>query len=278
MPPEGGVEGWSEHSGEEEEDEKEPSVSLMPSLKPKENLETEEPKQVLPTLGCRPSLGHETSALSIQSNSTLEFHDAPSPTDLMRPARQSHIRLDEDDEVIIIRPPQSQTDFTKLLSAEEPIADQGMENDEVLKFEKKSEANEEHAKEEAEDQNKEATAEREVQNLPVVPVTSLEKSSQDDSMNHDVILAPREPIRTSGMSEWTSREEETKDSEPVPPPFIDNAVTPEEPIKASPKKSESCDSVEHSVVNNEPISELPASNIEELRDKPEAMETSGENS
>ncbi|XP_053489380.1 protein ELYS [Ictalurus furcatus] len=268
MPPEGGVEGWSEHSGEEEEDEKEPSVSLMPSLKPKENLEKEEPKQVLPTLGCRPSLGHETSALSIQSNSTLEFHDAPSPTDLMRPARQSHIRLDEDDEVIIIRPPQSQADFTKLLSAEEPIADQGMENDEVLKFEMKSEANEEHAKEEAEDQNKEATAEREVQNLPVVPVTSLEESSQDDSMNHEVILAPREPIRTSGMSE------EMKDSEPVPEPFIDNAVTPEEPIKSSPKKSESCDSVEHLVVNNEPISELPASNIEELSDKPEAMETS----
>ncbi|KAF4083758.1 hypothetical protein AMELA_G00120350 [Ameiurus melas] len=273
MPPDGGVEGWSEHSGEEEEDEKEPSASLMPSLKQKENLETEELKQVLPTLECRPSLGHETSALSIQSNSTLEFHDAPSPTDVMRPARQSNIRLDED-EVIIIRPPESETDFTTLLSSEELILDQEMENYEVLEFEMKSEANEEHAKEEAEDQIKEATEETEVQNLPVVPVTSLEESSQDDSMNHEVILAPREPIRTSGMSEETSREEETKDSEPVPPPFIDNAVTPEEPIRGSPKESESCDSVEHSVVNNQSISELPASNTEELRNTPEAMETS----
>ncbi|XP_053093754.1 protein ELYS isoform X2 [Pangasianodon hypophthalmus] len=276
LPPEGGVEGWSEHSGEEEEDEREPSVALTPSLEQKESVETEEPTQVLPTLERRPSLGHETSALSVQSDSTLEFHDAPSPADVMRPAWQSNSRLDEEDEVVIVRRPESDTDI-RLLCAEEPIVNQEMENDDVSEFEMQPDA-QEHAKEDTEERSEESTAEREVQNTPVVPVASLEESDQDDSMNHEVVLAPREPIRTSGTSEEPIRAEEIKDLEPAPLPITDDAVTAEEPIRESPEESESRESVEHSVVNNEPIGELPAFDSdavsEELKEKPEAMETS----
>lgn len=185
----------------------------------------------------------------------------------MRPAWQSHNRLDEDE--VIIRHPDSDT-TAKFLSAEEPIADQEMEN-ESSEFEVQPDANEEHAKEDAEKQNEESTAEREVQNLSIAPVTSLEESNQDDSVNPEVVLAPREPIR-----------EEIKDTEPAPPPIADDAVTAEEPIRDSSKESESCESVGHSVVNNELVSDLPVSNSnavsEELKDKPEVMETSGENS
>ncbi len=62
----------------------------MPSLEEKENPDVEsesgssvkeipatESKQVLPTLVRRPSLGQEASLVSNQSDTTLEFHDAP---------------------------------------------------------------------------------------------------------------------------------------------------------------------------------------------------------
>lgn len=241
---------------------KEPSVALLPSLKQKENCESEELKQVLPTLECRPSLGHETSALSVQSDSTLEFHDALCTADVMRPAS----RLDEDDEVIG-RHPESNTATV----AEEPIAYREMENDEkVLKFERQQESKEELSKDATEKWMEESTGGREVQ--PVVPGTSLEESNQYDSMHHD-ILVPRESIRTSGVSEKMSREE-IKDT--------DVDVTVEEPISTSQKDSESRDSAEHSVLYNEPITELPAFRSEafnkEPKDKLEPMETSGENS
>lgn len=247
----------------------------MPSLEQKENLQTEEAKQILPTLERRPSLGHETSALSVQSDSTLEFHDAPSPADGTRPEWQSHNRIDEDDEVVIKRPESDPTN--KLLSAEEPIVGQEMKTDEkVLEIKMLLDAAAEHAREDTEEQ----TLDREVQSLPAVPITSLEESNRDDSVNPEVVLEPREPIRTSGISEETIREGEVEDSEPVRPPITEDAVTAEEPIRDSPKESESHESSEHSVVNNKPISELPASFdvCEELADKPEAMETSGEDS
>lgn len=183
----------------------------------------------------------------------------------MRPAWQSRNRLDEDEEVIIKRPESDTT--AKFLSAEEPTADQEMKND-YSEFEVQPDANE-HAKEDTEKQNEESTVEREVQNLPVVPVTSVEESNQDDSMNHEVVLAPHEPIRTSGTFEETIGRE-IEDTEPAPPP-----ITAEELIGGSPKESESRESVGDMVVNNESINDDPVS--EELKDKPEAMETSGEN-
>lgn len=265
LPPEGGVEGWSEHSGEEEEDINEPSIALLPLLKAKESHEPEELKQVLPTLERRPSLGQETSLLSVQSDSTLEFHDAPSPADVLRPSWQPHNRLDEDDEVAI-RHPESST-VTGTLPAEKPNVDQ------EFKMQPAAEGD-------PESWNKELTTEGEVENSVVVPVLSLEESNQDDSLNPEIVLVPREPIKTSGMSEEMIREEEIGGSEPAPPPVTDADVTVEEPLRESPKDSESHDSVERSVVNNQPIGELlafPSGSVsEELGEKPEAMETSGE--
>lgn len=252
----------------------EPSFAFTPSLEQKETLQTEDVTQVLPTPDLRPSLGHETSAQSVQSDSTLEFHDAPSPADVMRPEWHLRNRLDEDSEVIVRRPESDPA--TKTLSAEEPPVGQEKKNDEdVSGFEMQLNVPEGHAKEDAE----EPTSEREAQNF-LVPVTSLEESNQDDSVNPEVVLAPREPIRTFGMSEKTIREEEIRDSEPASLPITDDDITTEEPIRESSK--ESCESAEHLVVNDTPVGELPASNSdavsEELKDKHEAMETSGESS
>lgn len=265
------MESWSEHSGEEE-DEKEPTVGFTPSLEQKENFQMEEPKQVLTTLEGRPSLGNETSALSVQSDSTLEFHDALSPADVTRPGWKSHIRPDEDDEIIIRRPDSDPA--TKLVPAEELIVDQEMKTDEnASEFDFQPDAKEETV---------EQTLEREVVNLPLSPVTSPEESNQDNLLNPE-ILAPREPIRTFEIAEDTITQEEIKDSEPVVPPIIDHAVNAEEPIRECPKESESPESSEQSEVvnNNWQIGELPAYSdavSEELKDKPEAIETSGEKS
>ncbi|KAF7703994.1 protein ELYS [Silurus meridionalis] len=264
LPPEGGVEGLSEHSGEEE-DAKEPSVALSSFFEQKENLKVEESKQILPTLVRRPSLGFETSTLSVQSDSTLEFHDAVSPTDVMRPVLQSYNRLDEEDEIIIKRP---ETDTaTKLLSPEQPITYQEMENDEVS-ISEQLDADKEHAKEDAETM--------EAQISPVVPLTFLEESHHHDSVNPDVVLAPCEPIRTSGMSEEMDREEAIQDSEQLSPLITEDAVTAEETLEQNPEAS--LQSGEDTALNNEPISELPASKSdavsEELRENSEAMETS----
>lgn len=77
----------------------------MPSLEEKENPDVEsesgssvkeipatESKQVLPTLVRRPSLGQEASLISNQSDTTLEFHDAPE--DLM--ATQANSSVDQE--------------------------------------------------------------------------------------------------------------------------------------------------------------------------------------
>lgn len=216
-------------------------------------------KRVLPTLERRPSLGHETSAVSVQSDSTLEFHLAASPGDVMRPAKQ-----DEDDEVIVRRPDSGTT--AKLLPDEKnPIADQKMKSDDASESEMRPAASEERAKEHTEAQIEESTTGRDFQNV-TAPITSLEESNRDDSVSHEVVLSPRESIRTSGMSEETIRkEQEIKDFDPAPSPVSKDAVSAEEPIRKSPEEAESCDSKSEAV-------------SEELREKPEAMETSGKNS
>lgn len=173
----------------------------------------------------------------------------------MRPAKQ-----DEDDEVIVRRPDSGTT--PKLLPDETKPT---IKSDDASESEMQLAASEERAKEHTEAQNEESTTARDFQNV-AVPVTSLEESNQDDSVNHEVVLSPRESIRTSGMCEETIRkEQEIKDFAPAPSPVSIDAVTAEEPIRKSPKEAESCDSKSEAV-------------SEELRDKPEAMETSGKNS
>uniref|UniRef100_A0A8C1EQG7 AT-hook containing transcription factor 1 n=1 Tax=Cyprinus carpio carpio TaxID=630221 RepID=A0A8C1EQG7_CYPCA len=89
QPPKASFAAWSEHSDAEEE-EAALKRTYMPSLEEKENPDVEsqsgssvkeipamESKQVLPTLVRRPSLGQEASLVSNQSDTTLEFHDAP---------------------------------------------------------------------------------------------------------------------------------------------------------------------------------------------------------
>ncbi|KAL0169812.1 hypothetical protein M9458_034408, partial [Cirrhinus mrigala] len=104
-PPKANFAAWSEHSDAEEE-EADLKRTYMPSLKEKENpaVESEsgssvkeipaESKQVLPTLLRRPSLGQEASLVSNQSDTTLEFHDAPAPEDLM--ATQANNSVDRE--------------------------------------------------------------------------------------------------------------------------------------------------------------------------------------
>lgn len=97
-PPKANID-WSELSDAEEEDKDirtytplqedgdHPDVESESGSSVKETP-AEETKQVLPTLLCRPSLGQEASFVSNQSDTTLEFHDAPSPKDLIETQRQ----------------------------------------------------------------------------------------------------------------------------------------------------------------------------------------------
>uniref|UniRef100_A0A4W4FV31 AT hook containing transcription factor 1 n=1 Tax=Electrophorus electricus TaxID=8005 RepID=A0A4W4FV31_ELEEL len=136
---------------------KKPSLTLMPSLKEKGKPEktgsqgsfflgeilAEEPKQILPTLLHRHSLGHETSAGSINSDTTLEFHNALSPGDLVRQALELSAENSVDAEVIVGLPrtaesakPSADGATEELPAAshpaeeQEPIADEKMNSEE----------------------------------------------------------------------------------------------------------------------------------------------------
>uniref|UniRef100_A0A4W4FSJ4 AT hook containing transcription factor 1 n=1 Tax=Electrophorus electricus TaxID=8005 RepID=A0A4W4FSJ4_ELEEL len=103
----------------------------------------EEPKQILPTLLHRHSLGHETSAGSINSDTTLEFHNALSPGDLVRQALELSAENSVDAEVIVGLPrtaesakPSADGATEELPAAshpaeeQEPIADEKMNSEE----------------------------------------------------------------------------------------------------------------------------------------------------
>ncbi|XP_066532082.1 protein ELYS [Hoplias malabaricus] len=112
LPPEGGVETWSEQSGEEEDyDEKRISSETKGKAEQKVESESGSPikelqklgsSQILPTLSRRASLGHETSEISIQSDTTAEFRDALSPGDLERQRVWMETSVDEE---VVVRVP-----------------------------------------------------------------------------------------------------------------------------------------------------------------------------
>ncbi|XP_051502406.1 protein ELYS-like isoform X2 [Myxocyprinus asiaticus] len=117
------IEAWSEHS-DVEDDEKELSKTSMPSLEERENANVESDtgssvkdipavvtKLVLPTLVRRPSLGQETSLISNQSDSTLEFHDAPAPEDLLETQKEHQLDDSVDWEVTVNLPNTSEEDL-----------------------------------------------------------------------------------------------------------------------------------------------------------------------
>ncbi|XP_052002002.1 protein ELYS-like [Xyrauchen texanus] len=120
-PPKAIIEAWSEHS-DAEEDEKELSRTSMPLLEERENTDVESEtgssvqeipavvtKQVLPTLVQRPSLGQEMSLVSNQSDSTLEFHDAPE--DFMEAYKEHQVDNSMDHEVTVRLPNTSEEDL-----------------------------------------------------------------------------------------------------------------------------------------------------------------------
>lgn len=105
---------WSEHSDDEEEEE-DLKRTNMPSSEEKENPDVEsesgypvteihvaESTQVLPTLLQRPSLGQEASLVFSQSDTTLEFHDAPE--DLMATLKEHQANNSIDREVTLRLP------------------------------------------------------------------------------------------------------------------------------------------------------------------------------
>uniref|UniRef100_A0A4W4FVI2 AT hook containing transcription factor 1 n=1 Tax=Electrophorus electricus TaxID=8005 RepID=A0A4W4FVI2_ELEEL len=98
---------------------------------------------ILPTLLHRHSLGHETSAGSINSDTTLEFHNALSPGDLVRQALELSAENSVDAEVIVGLPrtaesakPSADGATEELPAAshpaeeQEPIADEKMNSEE----------------------------------------------------------------------------------------------------------------------------------------------------
>lgn len=93
----------------------------MPSSEEKENPDVEsesgssvkeipatQSTQVLPSLLQRPSLGQEASLISNQSDTTLEFHDAPAPEDLMATLKKHQANNSMDQEVTIRLPNSSE--------------------------------------------------------------------------------------------------------------------------------------------------------------------------
>lgn len=68
-------------------------------------------KQVLPTLVPRPSLGQEASFVSNQSDTTLEFHDAPLPEDFME-TQKKHRPVDGFDREVTVKLPSSEEDLS----------------------------------------------------------------------------------------------------------------------------------------------------------------------
>ncbi|XP_073725315.1 protein ELYS [Misgurnus anguillicaudatus] len=121
-PPKANIEVWSEHSDLEEEDKH--LRTHTPLLEEGENLDVQSEcgssvrgipaelsKQVLPTLVSRPSLGQEASFVSNQSDSTLEFHDAPLPEDFME-TQKKHRAVDSFDHEVTVNLPSSDKDLS----------------------------------------------------------------------------------------------------------------------------------------------------------------------
>ncbi|KAI7804283.1 protein ELYS [Triplophysa rosa] len=113
---------WSEFSDAEEEDKDLRTCTPLKEDGEHRDVESEsgssvkeilaeEAKQVLPALLRRPSLGQEACFVSNQSDTTLEFHDAPSPEDLIETQRQVDDGMDR--EVTVKLPKTLEEDHTR---------------------------------------------------------------------------------------------------------------------------------------------------------------------
>lgn len=131
---------WSELSDAEEEDkdvractplqedEESPDVDSESGSSVKE-IPAEESKQVLPTLLLRPSLGQEASFVSNQSDTTLEFHDAPSPEELIEAQRQVDDGMDR--EVTVKLPKTLEENYSRADLSSVAMPEKKMDTDEI---------------------------------------------------------------------------------------------------------------------------------------------------
>ncbi|XP_072545033.1 protein ELYS isoform X2 [Salminus brasiliensis] len=259
LPPKGGVEAWSEHSGEEE-DEKETSYEEAKkkpaeqkveseSYSPVKELQSQEPKHVLPTLLRRPSLGHETSEVSIQSDTTLEFHDAPSPGDLDRRKLERHTEVVENsvDEEVVVRLPgtaeSAQTSPDGGATEELPNVSLVPAEEHELKDDQEMISQEGHAEDEA----------QELASDDQIQLDEGEKKSEDvdghaqepEVLNHLEVF--EEPNQHEAVPEEPAM---TKDAEPQPQePVAEPSVLAEEPISEPPEVL--------LIIDSEPTSQQP---------------------
>lgn len=113
---------------EEEEEEREPRMTLFTQAE--KHAETSEEAgrntpAVLPVLAGRPSLGLETSVASVDQSleSTLEYHDAPAPEDLLpdKPGPTTHWEEQVDEEVVVVRKPTAAPSLDGTLPEEPPV-------------------------------------------------------------------------------------------------------------------------------------------------------------
>uniref|UniRef100_A0A3B1J9N6 AT hook containing transcription factor 1 n=1 Tax=Astyanax mexicanus TaxID=7994 RepID=A0A3B1J9N6_ASTMX len=270
-PPEGGVEAWSEHSGEDEVDAKDGSFAERE--KPKEEVEEAESHGGLlapPTLLGRPSLGLETSGTSIQSDTTLEFHDAPSPGDVDRRTLQRHtveaVENSVDEEVVV-----------KLAEeTAEPAHTSSTEGGTTEELPAES-----PAVEEAELKDKhEVIGEGEEPNLEPEVVTP-----EEPLVTEEFQPAPQEPITEPSVEAEEPISEPPgitliEGSVPAPPeeqPIVEASIMETEPINESPAVEEPSimpeQPINESTVNHE-LSGEGHTPQDEVKNEAEAMETS----
>uniref|UniRef100_A0A672PEI6 AT-hook containing transcription factor 1 n=1 Tax=Sinocyclocheilus grahami TaxID=75366 RepID=A0A672PEI6_SINGR len=194
---------WSEHSDAEEE-EADLKRMYKPSLEEKENPDVEsdsgssvkeihatESKQVLPTLVRRPSLGQEASLVSNQSDTTLEFHDAPAPEDFM--ATQANNSVDREVTVKFpdTMPPVEDGTTAELASVTLP--------EEELNIAQESDAEEDspHGKRPSDTQEAQSRSEKlevhvDIENYRVREITEvqIEETSEAHVLKPDVVMEP----------------------------------------------------------------------------------------
>uniref|UniRef100_A0AAR2JXJ7 ELYS-like domain-containing protein n=1 Tax=Pygocentrus nattereri TaxID=42514 RepID=A0AAR2JXJ7_PYGNA len=278
LPPEVGVEHWSEHSGEEEDDEKEPSLEEKEkpgqkveseSSSPVKELQTQDPRQVLPTLQRRPSLGQETSEVSIQSDTTLEFHDALSPGDSekQRQERQLVVETSVDEEVVIRFPRAAES--VRTLANDAPAASQPAEES----TEEKSQENTSEVQGQLdasrvkdEEQSKEKGHTQDL-HKDFMPVPHVEKPSSEPLLD-EVLNHHPEVVKESNQDKAVHEEPALiKEAEPEPQESVcEPSTRAEELINEPPELTVIEDSepglqqpvTEASTIDTEPICESPS--------------------
>lgn len=309
-PAKASIEVWSEHSDAEDE-EADVKMTCMPSLEEQENPDVEsetgssikeipvaESTKVLPTLVRRPSLGQEASLVSNQSDTTLEFHDAPAPEDLLIMLKDQQENNSVDREVTVRLPnaseehtaPVESNTTVDMLSLKLPEKEKNDTGDDLSNAERSLDTQEAQNEEECVNIAKDV-----VEN---VSEEQLEGISEAQVLKIDVVIEPelvvpvQEPSSESvaEISEHleTQEEEELLNTssffvealsvsptlEPLNQSMEENAAydTIDEPAVVKVSEAASEEPLSEALVNHEQITIEPEINKE---CQEESMETSG---